>query len=272
MGEPDILEKIISRKKEDVSLRQAKTPLHLLEQVLLEERKTGDEYHPRGFCSALQQRASAGKPAVIAEIKKASPSKGLIRKNFDVESIAVSYERHDATCLSVLTEEHFFMGSDEYLQLARRCTSLPVLRKDFIVDPYQIYESRVLGADCILLIVSALDDPELSNLFQLSKDLGMDVLVEVHNASEMERAVKLSPGLIGINNRNLHTFETSLDTTLNLLSEVPENALVITESGIHSREDVALMMENGVLGFLVGEAFMRVQEPGEKLEELFAGF
>lgn len=271
MGKPDILEKIISRKKEDVKLRQSKKPLHLLEQILDREREVGDEFHPRGFYSAIAQRAAAGKPAVIAEIKKASPSKGVIRENFDVKSIATSYAKHDATCLSVLTEEHFFLGSDEFLQTARRSTSLAVIRKDFIVDPYQIYESRVIGADCILLIVSALDDSELADLFHLSKELGMDVLVEVHDASELARTAKLSPRLLGINNRNLHTFETSLDTTLDLLPEVPENCLVITESGIHSREDVARMMGHNVYGFLVGEAFMRVQEPGEKLAELFTG-
>jgi indole-3-glycerol phosphate synthase len=223
----------------------------------------------RGFGDCLQASIEAGRAGVIAEIKKASPSRGVLREQFDPGEIARSYERGGASCLSVLTDVDFFQGADAYLQQARAACSLPVLRKDFMIDPYQVYEARVLGADCILLIVAALDDVMLNELYQLAGHLGMDALIEVHDESELERALWLDATLIGVNNRNLRTFETSLATTLDLLERIPAGRLVVTESGIHTREDVALMRSRGVNAFLVGEAFMKADEPGEKLAELF---
>jgi indole-3-glycerol phosphate synthase len=208
-------------------------------------------------------------PAIIAEIKKASPSQGVIRDPFDPAQIARSYQSGGATCLSVLTDHDFFQGSEAYLAQAKQACNLPVLRKDFMIDPYQVFEARAIGADCILLIVAALDDAVLGELAQLATQLKLDVLVEVHDAAELQRALQLPLPLIGINNRNLRTFETSLDTTLQLLADIPEDRIVVTESAIHSREDVATMREHGVNAFLVGEAFMRAAEPGEKLQELF---
>jgi len=218
----------------------------------------------------LRAKLSAGLPAVIAEIKKASPSKGLLREDFDPPAIARSYERHGAACLSVLTDADFFQGCEAYLQQARAACGLPVLRKDFIIDPYQVYEARVIGADCILLIVAALDDSALRELAQLAAELHMDVLVEVHDAGELQRALALNTPLIGINNRNLRSFETRLETTLDLLEHIPADCIVITESGIHSRDDVALLRGRGVNAFLVGEAFMRAPDPGEALAKLFS--
>jgi indole-3-glycerol phosphate synthase len=226
---------------------------------------------PRGFVAAIERRIEQGGAAVIAEIKKASPSQGVIRADFRPAEIARSYEHGGATCLSVLTDVDFFQGADAYLQAARAACALPVLRKDFVIDPYQVYEARALGADCILLIVSALDDAALRELAEVAASLNMDVLVEVHDGEELARALSLPVRLVGINNRNLRTFETSLDTTLNLLGKISGDRIVVTESAIHTAQDVALMRSHGVNAFLVGEAFMRAEEPGRELAKLFAG-
>ncbi|MDH3450404.1 MAG: indole-3-glycerol phosphate synthase TrpC, partial [Gammaproteobacteria bacterium] len=225
---------------------------------------------PRGFVASLKKAVERGDAAVIAEIKKASPSKGVIREDFDAVEIARSYLAGGASCLSVLTDRDFFQGHEDFLVAAREASGLPVIRKDFIVDTYQVIESRALGADCILLIVAALDDESLAGLHGEARLLGMDVLVEVHDRDELERALRLDLELIGINNRDLRTFETSLDTTISLLELVPAGCLVVTESGIHSREDVALMRSHEVHAFLVGEAFMRAPDPGQELRKLFA--
>jgi len=261
---PDILKKIVLRKQEEIAARKQQCGLDELKQ------KLADAPAPRGFVAAMRAKLEAGKPAVIAEVKKASPSKGVIRENFIPAEIAKSYEQGGAACLSVLTDIDFFQGSDEYLKQAREACSLPVLRKDFIVDPYQVYEARVIGADCILLIAACLSDAQMQELSALAVELGMDVLVEVHDGEELARTLPLNLPLVGINNRNLRTFETSLETTLELLAQIPEGRIVVTESGIHTPEDVALMRNNAVNSFLVGEAFMRAEEPGEKLAELFA--
>ena len=261
---PDILKRIIHRKTEEIVERMGRVSL----QEQAERAKEGSPI--RGFVDRIAQTIVAGQPAVIAEIKKASPSKGVMRENFQPAEIAASYEKGGACCLSVLTDIDFFQGSDAYLQQARQACSLPVLRKDFIIDPYQVYEARAIGADCILLIVAALGDAQLNELANLALHLGMDVLVEVHDAEELARALLLNLPLIGINNRNLRTFETTLDTTLSLLSQIPENRIVVTESGIHTPADVARMRAHHVNAFLVGEAFMKAEEPGEKLRELFA--
>jgi indole-3-glycerol phosphate synthase len=260
---PDILKKIIERKYQEIAERKAK----VTQLQLIEVAEKADA--PRGFLAAIEAKINTGQAAVIAEIKKASPSKGLLRENFIPADIAKSYEQHGAACISVLTDHDFFQGHEVYLQEARTACSLPVIRKDFIVDPYQVFEARAIAADCILLIVSALDDQQLLELSDLSMQLNMDVLVEVHNLAELERALFLNLPLIGINNRNLSTFETSLDTTLALLGCIPENHTVITESGIHTAADVALMREHHVNGFLVGEAFMRAEDPGLQLSTLF---
>lgn len=260
---PDILRKILCRKREEVAQRSAVLPLNELSQ------RAQAAAPVRGFARALRDRVEAGQSAVIAEIKKASPSKGVLRENFDPAAIARSYQAGGASCLSVLTDVDFFQGADEYLQQARAACALPVLRKDFVLDPYQVYEARALGADCILLIVAVLEDEMLMELLQLAEHLGMDALVEVHDATEMERALATPAPLIGVNNRNLRTFETSLETTIELLPAFPLDRLLVTESGIHSRDDVQLMRNNGVHAFLVGEAFMRADNPGERLAELF---
>ncbi len=262
-GLPDILERILARKREEVAERSARLP-----EPALRERLR-DAPSPRGFVAALDARIRAGRPAVIAEIKKASPSKGVLREDFRPADIARSYEAGGAACLSVLTDEDFFRGSDAYLGQARRACGLPVLRKDFMLDPWQVLEARMIGADCILLIVAALDDERLRALAELAHELGMDVLVEVHDAAELERALALPVRLVGINNRNLRTFEVSLDTTLDLLERIPDDRLVVTESGIHAPADVARMREAGVHAFLVGEAFMRAADPGAELRRLF---
>jgi indole-3-glycerol phosphate synthase len=260
---PGVLKKILQRKAEEIVSRSERQPLRQLASCIDGMEMT------RGFVSAIERSRAEGRSAVIAEIKKSSPSKGLLRENFDPKSIAQSYAKHGASCLSVLTDEDFFQGADSYLQQAKEACSLPVLRKDFMIDAYQIYESRVLGADCVLLIVAALGDAQLAELSGLAQHLGMDVLVEVHDQAELERALPLGDVLLGINNRNLNTFETSLRTTLDLLAMLPNQQLVVTESGIHTIEDVQLMREHGVDTFLVGEAFMRAEHPGEKLAELF---
>lgn len=264
MSVPTVLERIIARKFQEVAERSARVSLAELERLA----KAADA--PRGFANALIEQAKRKQPAVIAEIKKASPSKGVIRENFVPADLAVSYEKGGATCLSVLTDVDYFQGADEYLQQARAAVSLPVIRKDFMVDPYQIVEARALGADCVLLIVSALDDVKMAELASVAKDVGLDVLVEVHDGDELERALKtLDTPLVGVNNRNLHTFEVSLETTLDLLPRIPRDRLAITESGILNRADVELMEINEVYSFLVGEAFMRAAQPGLELQRLF---
>ncbi len=259
----DILRTILARKADEIAERSARVPLA--------ELVARAEVMPptRGFARALQAAIANGDPAVIAEVKKASPSKGVIRPDFHPADIAVSYEFGGAACLSVLTDEDFVQGHDRYLQQARDACTLPVLRKDFTIDPYQVYEARTLGADCILLIVAALDDLQLAELSSLALQLGMDVLVEVHDIDELERALQVPAPLIGINNRNLRTFEVSLQTTLSMQNAVPRDRLLVTESGILGPDDVALMRGAGVHAFLVGEAFMRAEEPGEALRQLF---
>jgi indole-3-glycerol phosphate synthase len=260
---PDILKKILDKKAEEVARRRLGMTIANLEDIA-----AGVEA-PRGFYNALQSKVLAKKPAIIAEIKKASPSKGVIREDFQPIAIGQDYAMNGAACLSVLTDKDFFQGSEVYLQMVRERCPLPVLRKDFMVDPYQIYEARALGADCILLIVAALEDGQMHGLSDIATQLGMDVLVEVHDANELQRALTLDTKLIGINNRNLRTFETSLETTLALKANIPSDRLIITESGIHSHEDVQLMLDNGIYTFLVGEAFMRAESPGQKMRELF---
>ncbi len=265
----DILQRILARKVEEVRERRAR--------IGIETLRTQAAAAPavRGFAAALRARVAAGQPAVIAEVKKASPSKGVIRADFDPAEIAASYAAGGAACLSVLTDVDFFQGADAYLGEARAACPLPVLRKDFLIDPWQVVEARALGADCILLIVAALDDARLAALAELALDLGMDVLVEVHDATELERTLALPAlrdprVLIGVNNRNLRTFEVSLDTTLELRGRVPADQILVTESGILTSEDVAQMRAYGVRAFLVGEAFMRAADPGAELRRLFA--
>jgi indole-3-glycerol phosphate synthase len=261
---PTVLEKIVARKFEEVAARRAQVSLAELEAAA----RSADA--PRGFARALLEQAARKRPAVIAEIKKASPSKGVLRADFVPADIARSYETGGATCLSVLTDIDFFQGADQYLQQARAACALPVIRKDFMVDPYQIVEARALGADCVLLIVSCLDDARMVELASVARDVGLDVLVEVHDGEELERALNtLDTPLVGINNRNLHTFDVSLETTLDLLPRIPRDRLVVTESGILNRADVELMEINEVYAFLVGEAFMRAESPGSELQRLF---
>jgi indole-3-glycerol phosphate synthase len=260
---PDILIKILNRKIEEVQERSQKVPLEdLYPQALSQEA-------PRGFVKAIETKILLGLPAVIAEIKKASPSKGVMRPDFHPADIARSYADHGAACLSVLTDRDFFQGAEAYLQEARAATKLPVIRKDFIIDVYQVAEARAIGADCILLIVAALDDEALETLSEAALALGMDVLVEVHDRAELERALRLNLRLIGINNRNLRTFDVHLDTTLDLLEAIPDDRIVVTESGILGPEDVALMRSREVHAFLVGESFMRAEDPGARLADLF---
>ncbi|MGX5217893.1 indole-3-glycerol phosphate synthase TrpC [Pseudomonas segetis] len=264
MSVPTVLEKILARKVEEVAARSRITSLGELER----EARAADA--PRGFAQALIEQAAAKKSAVIAEIKKASPSKGVIREDFDPAAIAKCYQDGGATCLSVLTDIDFFQGADHFLQLARNACTLPVIRKDFMIDPYQIVEARALGADCVLLIVSALDDGQMAELAATAKSFDLDVLVEVHDSQELDRALQtLDTPLIGINNRDLHTFEVNLETTLELLPRIPRERLVVTESGILNRADVELMEINEVYAFLVGEIFMRAEKPGAELERLF---
>jgi indole-3-glycerol phosphate synthase len=260
---PDVLARILAVKRVEIDAAQKARSLASL--------RAEAEAMPacRDFVGALRSRIEARRPAVIAEIKRASPSKGLLRDPFDPEAIARSYAEHGAACLSVLTDVEFFRGAPEYLALARNACALPALRKDFMIDPYQVYEARVWGADCILLIVSALSRAQMRELEDLAMALGMAVLVEVHDAAELELALELRTPLIGVNNRNLRNFEISLDTTLDLLPGIPKDRLLITESGIAQRTDVEKLQKKGVFGFLVGEAFMRAENPGKALEELF---
>jgi indole-3-glycerol phosphate synthase len=260
---PDVLEKILAVKREEiVAVRK-----EIDENALLAQAKTASPV--RGFEAALRAKIATGNAAVIAEIKKASPSKGVIRENFDPPAIAASYENGGAACLSVLTDEQFFKGCAQYLMDARAACNIPVLRKDFMIDPYQVAQARAWGADCILLIVAALADQQMQELEDCATELGMDVLVEIHDAQELDRALSLHSPLLGINNRNLRTFDVTLDTTLNLLSLLPENKLVVTESGILVAGDVNTMRDAKVDAFLIGEAFMRAPDPGAALAAMF---
>jgi len=264
---PDILDQIVAVKREEIAAAQKRVPLAAMRADAESRVLTRD------FEGALRRKIAAGQSAVIAEIKKASPSKGLLRADFIPADIAQSYAEGDgktsAACLSVLTDRQFFQGQVDYLKQARASCGLPVLRKDFLVDPYQVYESRAMGADCILLIAACLDDGLMAELEAIARGLDMAVLVEVHDRPELERALKLKTPLVGINNRNLRTFEVSLDTTLGMLKDIPEGRLVVTESGIATRDDVKKMRDAGLNAFLVGEAFMRAKEPGEALAALF---
>jgi len=260
----DILNRIITTKHEEIAAARAIKPLAAV------EAGAAAQAAPRDFVGAIRSKIAAGQPAVIAEIKKASPSKGVIRPDFKPADIARSYAQHGAACLSVLTDRQYFQGCPEYLQQARAACALPVLRKDFMVDAYQVAEARAMGADCILLIAAALSLPDMQALEAQAMGYGMAVLVEVHNGEELDAALQLKTPLLGINNRNLRTFDVTLDTTLGLLPRIPHDRIVVTESGILKPEDAALMRANKVDTFLVGEAFMRAAEPGEELARLFA--
>ncbi|MFT2110698.1 indole-3-glycerol phosphate synthase TrpC [Marinomonas sp. 2405UD68-3] len=264
---PTILKKIVARKHEEISERKKHISLDDIKASALAANKNNPV---RGFAKALKAKVANGEPGVIAEIKKASPSKGVLRDNFIPNEIAQSYEQGGAACLSVLTDKDFFQGHENYLIEARNACELPVIRKDFIVDPYQVYEARAIGADCVLLIVACLSGEALFSLDKLSRELGLDVLVEVHNRAELELALEYSKSeLLGINNRDLHTFDLSLNNTFDLLDSIPDERFIVTESGIHTMDDVAAMRAKNVNAFLVGEAFMRADQPGEKLAELF---
>lgn len=261
---PTVLKKIINRKYEEVAERRVQVPIEKL------ENRSTDQPPCRGFVSAIERKINAKQAAVIAEIKKASPSQGIIRQAFQPIDIAESYEAAGAACLSVLTDIDFFHGADHYLTAARNAVSIPVIRKDFIVDEYQVYEARAIGADCVLLIVAALETDQLKHLNSLALELGMDVLVEVHNEEELKIAQELPNRLIGINNRDLHTFATRLDTTYQLVDQIDQKEhIIVTESGIHTSEHVRAMGENGINAFLIGEAFMRADNPGTALQEMF---
>jgi indole-3-glycerol phosphate synthase len=259
----DLLDRILARKRADVDARRARLPLAALRSRIAAQAP------PRGFAAALRARVAAGAPAVIAEIKRASPSAGLIRADFDPPAIARAYEAAGAACLSVLTEAEFFQGDDVHLEQARAACTLPVLRKDFVVDAWQVHEARALGADAVLLIVAALEDAALRELADVAAALGLDALVEVHDDAELDRALALPVALVGINNRDLRTFRTTLDTTLRLQARVGADPTLVSESGIHSPADVARLRAAGVPAFLVGEAFMRAPDPGAELERLF---
>jgi len=259
----DVLDKIMQHKKLEVEFERSRLSLADV------KAKAKDTPECRGFAAAIMQSLAAKRPAVIAEIKKASPSKGLIRADFDAVRIAESYEKHGASCLSVLTDAEFFQGSADYLRTAREACSLPILRKDFMLDEYQVFEAKAMQADCILLIVAVLEDGLMQDLAGQAQELGLDCLIEVHDELELERGLQLNLPLIGINNRNLKTFETSLSNTVDLLRYMPDDVVVVTESGIHNSDDIVLMQEHGVNSFLVGEAFMRAADPGKKLAELF---
>lgn len=260
----DILKKILDTKHAEVLAAMEQRPLPLMRSEAEKASK------PRDFVGAIRTKIAANRPAVIAEIKKASPSKGVIREDFRPAEIAASYEQGGAACLSVLTDEQYFQGCPDYLRQARAACHLPVLRKDFMIAPYQVYEARAMGADCILLIVAALNLPRMKELETLAHDLGMAVLVEVHDGAELDLALQLDTPLVGINNRNLRTFDVTLDTTLGLLQRIPQDRIVVTESGIFTPADVALMRSHKVNTFLVGEAFMRQPDPGVELARVFA--
>lgn len=259
---PDILKKILHRKSQEIMERSARVSLRALSQQITEKQPT------RGFIEAIDARLQIQQPAVIAEIKKASPSKGVLRNYYYPAEIAESYERAGAACLSVLTDKDFFQGDERHLVHAHESCSLPILRKDFTIDPYQVYEARAIGADCILLIVAALGDAQLQDLTGLAHHLGLDVLIEVHDQEELERGLMLGTRLIGINNRDLHTFETNINTTLELVKRIPKRHIVVSESGINTHEDVNELREAGVNSFLIGEAFMTAPDPGQALLEL----
>lgn len=261
----DILRRILATKRREVAAAKLELPIRDL------ERRAREASPPRGFAAALLSRVASGGTAVIAEIKRASPSKGIIRTDFDPARIAASYAANGAACLSVLTDRDYFGGSREDLEAARSACDLPVIRKDFIVDPYQVVESRAWGADCILLIVDAVPDEELAGLESLARSLGMDVLVESHDAGQLERALRLATPLVGINNRDLKTFETRLETTLDLVGRIPPGKLLVAESGISTPEDVARLRKEKVSAYLVGGAFMAATDPGRELSRLFAG-
>lgn len=264
----DILQKILQTKAQEVaSAKQAQPEVALLDTI--RDSVQLESYAPRGFVNAIRTKISQGKPAVISEIKRASPSKGLLRDPYDPAAIAKDYEQAGAACLSVLTDREYFQGDPSHLISARAACSLPVLRKDFMIDPYQVLQACAWGADCILLIVAALTDAQMQELEAAAQEQGLDVLIEVHDAHELERALKCASPLIGINNRNLRTFETKLETTLDLVAKIPKDRILVTESGIHSKEDVARMRDHGVNAFLVGEAFMRAESPGAQLKQLF---
>ena len=259
----DILNKILATKRDEVAASKAEVDLEEVKKLAQNQSRARD------FVAAIRYKIAGGKAAVIAEIKKASPSKGVIRADFKPAEIAKSYEQGGAACLSVLTDVEYFQGSAEYLKQARAACSLPVLRKDFMIDPYQVYEARAMGADCILLIAAAIDLPKMRELESIAHELGMAVLVEVHNGEELDLALQLETPLLGINNRNLRTFDVTLDTTLGLLARIPAGKIVVTESGIFTADDVKLMRENNVHTFLVGEAFMRQPDPGAELRKVF---
>jgi len=260
---PDILKNILIYKAEYIEHVKRKSSLQ-------EQKHRADDCKPaRGFTNTLLKTIEEGKPGIIAEIKKASPSRGIIRDDFQPDTIARSYASAGASCLSVLTDIEFFKGSDDYLKQAHEACKLPILRKDFMIDPYQIYEARVIGADCILIIVAALSDMQMQDLVGIANEIGLDVLVEIHDREELERGLMLRTPLIGINNRDLHTFEANLDTTLRLLIDVSHDRTVVTESGINTLDDIKLMRKNNVNAFLIGEVFMKADDPGEKLKRLF---
>jgi indole-3-glycerol phosphate synthase len=259
----DILKRILATKQEEVQLASTQCPLAVVRS------QAESAVAPRDFVAAIRTKIAAGQPAVIAEIKKASPSKGVIREDFHPAEIAVTYATHGAACLSVLTDAQYFQGAPEYLKQARAACDLPVLRKDFMIAPYQVYEARAMGADCILLIAAALELSLMKELESIARDLGMAVLVEVHDGKELDLALQLATPLVGINNRNLRTFDVTLNTTLGLLDRIPQDRIVVTESGIFTPQDVALMRSHNVHTFLVGEAFMRQPDPGLELARVF---
>lgn len=265
-GIPTVLKKIVARKIDEIAERSTNVSIGQLEQRIAKLKRSQD---PRGFAASMQRSIGRGHAAVIGEAKKRSPSKGLLRENFIPSAIAASYQTAGASCVSVLTDADFFEGCEQYLIEARAACDLPVIRKDFIIDPYQVFEARAIGADCVLLIVSCLEQQMMIELNNIAQRLGMDVLIEVHGGEELEQALSLDNKMLGINNRNLHTFEVSLDNTFDLLKDIPKDKIIITESAIHTRDDVAAMRDKDVNGFLVGEAFMRADDPGSKLKELF---